>query len=52
LVEPGVTPERDNNGNADDADLADRRGFSECDALAERDINMQEDADLADLQGF
>jgi len=33
MIFSSVTAERYNNGNADNADLADRRGFSECDFL-------------------
>ena len=55
-----MTAERDNNGNADDADRADCRGFAErdvrCDlpgVTAGRDNNGNaDDADRADCRGF
>lgn len=43
--------ERDNNRNADDADLADCRGFAERDARRGNNGNA-DDADLADCRGF
>ena len=48
---PSVISERDNNRNADDADLADCRGLAERDVRRDNNRNA-DDADLADCRGF
>ena len=46
-----MTARRDNNGNADDADWADRRGFAARDVRRDNNGNA-DDADFADRRGF